>query len=255
MLVLSCARVTPWRSAQVEERWDASLKAICPRFCVTSYAGVLPWTLQLEKQPPLLSMDEEYHLNPINPQARQHTGNIVDFSLHHEPRTLEESYAWPQGCRFFDKLVMNAGQITTLLDEDTRFAPEHFAWDVRYCYISNDSVVKHRAALTDDHYNGIFSDHMLKSHMSVVYIRQKRLYLQNDSLSAVSVDRAMWTRILQYFEVLPSFLELLHSNNGGSLAFTTYSSPTGGSWTPIAFHVGYKIGDWGSKYFGELASF
>lgn len=139
---------------------------------------------------------------------------------------------------------MDASASLKLLEKDTSYLPRAWKWRLDYTYIVNGRAVHCSTKAEDDRRSGIFSGPISGSRLTVVHIRQKRHYLSRDTVSAISIDPATWFNVLQHFQVLPNFLELLHSNNGATLAWISYSEHGKGVREPIAFHVGYKMGDW-----------
>ena len=156
---------------------------------------------------------------------------------HHAP-------TWPQGCRYYDGLLMNSAAILKLLQDDTCYFHEESSWSLDYTYTTPSGPVHCNTQASDDHDNGIFAPSVLQSSLTVVQIRQKRIYLQQGTYCGISVSLDTWKQILQRFDVLPNFLEVLHSNNGGSLSWTSYAEDSKGAQQPVAFHAGYKMGDW-----------
>jgi hypothetical protein len=158
---------------------------------------------------------------------------------------------WPKMSRFYDPLTMDATQISSLLLHDTQFTDDTFPWFLEHASYSDGIAKIHQTSADNVHADGLFSKSVLESPLTIIHVAQERLYFKSDTISAVSVDAKTWTTMLQQFEIIPSFLELAHSNQGGSFSYISYgrtgSSPEGSDVhdTPQAFHVGYRIGSWG----------
>ena len=163
---------------------------------------------------------------------------------------------WPVMSRYYDPLTMDAVQLSRLLANDTQFTVPTFPWFLEYMMVENGVSQIHQTSADDNHKRGIFSSAVRESPITIVHVAQERLYFKGDTISAVSVDSITWVSILQHFDVLPNFLELVHSNQGGSFSYTTYgrneilSEDSSDSFreedvTPEAFHVGYRVGSWG----------
>ncbi|KAF1965228.1 hypothetical protein BU23DRAFT_575045 [Bimuria novae-zelandiae CBS 107.79] len=156
-------------------------------------------------------------------------------------------HEWPRACRYFDQRLMDTAFIGKLLTADTSYHDARVPWLLDYTYIAQDGcAVQSSAQFSNDHDAGIFGQCVLTSSLSVIHMQQKRLYLDRDTVSATPIDSDTWLEILHNFEVLPSFLELLHSNNGGTLSWTSFEADGQGGRKASAFHVGYKMGDWGN---------
>ncbi|KAF2167223.1 hypothetical protein M409DRAFT_22651 [Zasmidium cellare ATCC 36951] len=62
---------------------------------------------------------------------------------------------------------------------------------------------------------------------------------------AIALDSAIWLKVLEHFEVLPGFVELMHDISGGTLqALSQAETPGNGGVDATVFHVAYKIGGW-----------
>lgn len=169
-----------------------------------------------------------------------------------DPTESKPKTVWPATSRYFDPLIMDAESIAKLLEEDTLYANEEHPWCLDYACVTDSTLYHRQTQANDCHETGIFSAKVLNSRLTLVHIRQRRLYLKGDTTSAISVDTLMWLALLKRFEILPSFVELLHDNNGCTLAHISYEQTTGredrpgpmapNERTPDAFHVGYKMG-------------
>lgn len=160
---------------------------------------------------------------------------------------------WPTGCRYYDPLTMDAVQISTLLTEDTMYADSGGHWHLEYLFVSEDQVYRHQTAMGDSHDEGIFSQQVAEAPMVIIYVRQTRKYLSHDTASSLWVDKPTWMALLNRTEVLPSFVELLHSNNGETLQVSQPGfnlkegsdvSSASDMQEPEVFHVGYKLSTW-----------
>lgn len=157
---------------------------------------------------------------------------------------------WPNNSRFFDPLTMDAANIRALTIDDTEYAEAKWPhaqcpWYLACVYFAeSSSKCLKREYLAENQFDpASFSADVAESPVTVIYIRQKRRYYPQGTRSLKSVDRGTWLRVLQHFDVLPSFVELVHSNNGGTLCQTTHGNESNTSDKPSAFHVGYKKAD------------
>ncbi|KAE9365800.1 hypothetical protein N431DRAFT_516616 [Stipitochalara longipes BDJ] len=83
---------------------------------------------------------------------------------------------------------------------------------------------------------------------TVIYVRQKRLLFHQRTINAIALDSQTWLNLLERFNVMPSFLELVHENNGGNFCYVSYDEGRAGTIATAnkaSFHVAYKIGGWG----------
>ena len=161
---------------------------------------------------------------------------------------------------------MDGSRIDALLTHDTLYDHSRIPWHLEYVFIKDGQPVIRRIATESDALNSMSSSNVLESQTTVVHVRQKRIYMKNNSSSSLSVSEHTWRSVLERFEVLPSYLELLHSNNGGTLSHTSYlKKRTEGKASSVqtapqrkcvdAFHVGYKMGDWGNHEAAIYARF
>ena len=136
---------------------------------------------------------------------------------------------------------MNATHISEMVATDTIYADQLFPFYLAFTTVRNNQAKTCFVGADDPTGYDFSSNDNLSSSMTVVHVRQKPIYMTQSSTSAISLDQCTWRNLLVRYEVLPSFVELLHSNNGGVLAYTSY---TPGGDTADAFHVGYKLSDW-----------
>ena len=148
---------------------------------------------------------------------------------------------------------MDAENVHRFLAVDTTYANSSFPWYLVYTYIACERAETRRPRADDDHADGIFGSAMLESPLTVIHVRQKRVYMPRETVVAISLDEITWRTLLARYSILPSFLDLLHSNDGGTLAYTTFRSESSGQdqnaitqHQPIidAMHMGYKMGKW-----------
>lgn len=118
---------------------------------------------------------------------------------------------WPLASCYFDPLIMDATSIKDLLSGDTMYASTAEPWCMNYTYIQDGVPYSCTTQATDAHDKGVFSSSVLTSHLTLIHVRQNRVYSNQDISSSISVDALMWLALLQLFEVLPIFLELLHN--------------------------------------------
>ena len=143
---------------------------------------------------------------------------------------------------------MDASETSDWLERDTAYANHGHGWCLEYLSVTSSLVTRGFCRPHDEHSNGIFDTKVVEADLTVVYLRQKRQYLHEATYSAISTDESTWRTLLETFNVLPSFIEILHSNNGGSLKHITYApakdsgkSDSNIESIPLAFHVGYKL--------------
>ena len=192
-----------------------------------------------------------------NRKFRRYSPTLYKHGLDPTIRVYMEKRAtrnesWPLNSRFYDPLTMDATHISDLLFMDTQFTNEYFPWFLEYA-CSNDNFAIRQTHADDAHETGIFRKSVLDSRLTIVHVGQERLYSEGGTASRISLDAPTWTAMLEQFNVLPNFLELLHNNQGGSLAYISYDRPDMlpqpsphvdkvHSDKPQAFHVGYKVG-------------
>ncbi|KAK3072535.1 hypothetical protein LTR53_006634 [Teratosphaeriaceae sp. CCFEE 6253] len=154
---------------------------------------------------------------------------------------------------------MDASHICGVVATDTAYVGRHFPWYLVFTTISNDHAETRSTRAEDTPEMGLFCQRVLTSPMTVIHIHQERLYMVRRTVSALSVDEVTWRNLLGRFDVPPSFVELLHNNNGGAMAYTSYSPDdrldsvsSNASWPTgvhaSAFHIGYKWSDWCAAY-------
>ena len=145
---------------------------------------------------------------------------------------------WPFQCRYYNPLIMDAAHLSTLIVEETRYADDSCAWLLEYISITEGQPHRRKLCVKDASELDTLSSMMHKSPLVVLHVEHKRWYFgkQRGTTTSISVDASTWITLLGTGEVLPSFLELLHSNNGGSLSITSYDERK-----PAAFHVAYKF--------------
>lgn len=165
---------------------------------------------------------------------------------------------WPLSSRYYDPLTMDAAQILALISDDTDFVQSGFPWHIDYIYLDEQGQPQRcRADAGDVHDDGIFSSSVLDSPLAVVHIRQSRLYMGSKTVSCLALDGPTWLALLRRFDVIPGYLELLHSNNGGTMLHISEAACRSStdlsaeselaSDRPQAFHIGYKTGIWSSN--------
>lgn len=162
-----------------------------------------------------------------------------------------EPQEWPSNCRSCDGLTIDPDRIQEILAQDTLYAQTDMQWYLEYIYFSSDGRLQRQSTrAADSHQDGIFHSSLLQSRLTIVHLQQRRLYLRKATTSSISVDRPTWLSLLERFRVIPSFLELLHNNNGGTLSFISHDDsrpssqvsnavPSEGRCYPTALHLGY----------------
>ncbi|KAK3074887.1 hypothetical protein LTR53_002277 [Teratosphaeriaceae sp. CCFEE 6253] len=145
---------------------------------------------------------------------------------------------------------MDASHVIEVVATDTEYVGRHFPWYLVYTTILNGHTETCFTLAEDAPGQGLFTKGVLMSPMTVIHINQERLYMVRKTVSALSVDESTWRNLLRRFDVPPNFVELLHNNTGGALAYTSYTPEDclncPGTDTDIlasAFHVGYKWSD------------
>ena len=154
---------------------------------------------------------------------------------------------WPLSSRFYDPLTMNPELISNFVVEDTLYSDGNLRWFLEFTFLASGEMNVRRTDANESLESGVFDRSVLESPLTIIHVAQERLYFENYTKSTMSTDAPTWNTLLQKFEILPSFLELLHSNNGGSLVHVSYdrSQQTNESVeSPVqAFHMGYKMGN------------
>ncbi|CAF9910199.1 MAG: hypothetical protein HETSPECPRED_009649 [Heterodermia speciosa] len=160
---------------------------------------------------------------------------------------------------------MDPQRIQHLLSRETTYvADTRFSWELQYMIIDDGLPVLRSTIASDSLDNSVFCPKTQRSPLILLYIRQKRVYYRHGTANWLSIDSKTWLDILTKFDVLPSFLELLHSNNGGTMAYKSYNSyhrldtpaqSDGISADKLtkAFHVAYKMGNWGNQEYAIYA--
>lgn len=173
--------------------------------------------------------------------------DTIELKLNDDQKQGSTSCSWPLSSRYYNPLLMDANHLTRLMKEDTSYAKSYghcyLPWYMAYTYLRGTEGKKYNVLENEDHARGVFGPFVLDSKFTIVHVRQKRQYLTGRTTCALSIDESMWAAVLDRFEILPTFLELLHSNNGGTLVQTSYADFDAGV-EPAAFHIGYKMGDW-----------
>ena len=78
----------------------------------------------------------------------------------------------------------------------------------------------------------------------ILLIEQARLYYNNSTtLNKLRLDLVSWSQLLARHDIHPSFLDILHSNNGGFHSHISFSESDESVEEPDAMHVMIKIGN------------
>lgn len=164
--------------------------------------------------------------------------------------------SWPQSCPYFDARSMDADHVSSLLKHDSRYADTRDSW-LEYLYMDAGAPRLCSWFNKDSQSEDLLSPKLSHSRVVVVHIKQVRQFTENLTVSRMSLSSHLWLTILSHFEVLPSFLPLLHSNTGGYLSHVSYAEDSHGkspmskatvsaanSKRPSAIHTAYKLGYW-----------
>ena len=147
---------------------------------------------------------------------------------------------------------MDSDHIEHIMNTDTSYANDEHPVNMVYTSLQDGRAKTFRPSDIRSHHDGIFQQAVLGSPMTVIYICQTRLYLKWNTFNAIALTKTTWRSLLARFDILPSFIELLHNNNGGSLIHATPWSST--DQTSVSeynsvetFHLGYKMGNWANE--------
>ena len=179
--------------------------------------------------------------------------STVEVSTHALPQGR-----WPESCKYYDRNTTNGNYLGTLLLEDSLYFPPASASPTRLEYID---ILDGKATLYEDPADAFPFEERLRvsptarRSTKVFFVAQKRLYYRDHSVNSYALHSQTWEELLDRLSVLPSFLELLHSNNGGFASSVSYCADNARNGCQkgcteesiSAFHLGIKIGDWGNS--------
>lgn len=157
---------------------------------------------------------------------------------------------WPLTSCCYDPLTMDAVHISKLLNQDTIYAENSSSWFLEYVYLDGDQAHQQRTTIHDSHNDGVFSESVRQSPLTVIHVSQKRRQNEVIPTTVVSVTRPIWHAILEKYDVLPSFVELSYSKNGSTFGFRLQNtrqdtlSIEKTSQSGDVFHMAYKLGTW-----------
>ena len=168
---------------------------------------------------------------------------------------------WPWTCQYYDPLTQDAEYIGCLLSFCTHSLDSEMQ-PIRYTYIQNGKVYSCEAGVDHTRPGGLLSQEVRESPMVVIHYPANRedgpttLWGTYSDGSIHVQNKELYKAVLNRFDILPKFLELLHSQQGGRLHHISYGlqpeSPLAGCTAPgitsserrpIAFHSAYDIGD------------
>ena len=201
-----------------------------------------------------LAMSENSR-RPLAPAAARECNTSSHGSQGNET-TAKANISWPESCRYFNRRTMDAEAIHILLDRDTAYDCSNELATLARVDLSKGRAVVHRSA--PNAASGIPSSQSSDCQSSdgsipeatVLFVRQKKRSLVACTINIIGTSRASWISILTSAEVLPSFLEILHTNHSGCARHIAYE-PT--SEQPEAFHLSMKVGDFAHNRFGVYA--
>lgn len=156
--------------------------------------------------------------------------------------------AWPEGCRYYDPGTINPERVQHLLTKETEYTNHILPWNISRLDMKDGHCRTQDTAYEAKGAQRLISEPVPNGTTTVLYVRQKRMLYHSRTTSAIGLDAPSWLGLLERFEVIPSFLEVLHDNNGASSCYVTgdtVNPPKSGAITANAFHVAYKIGGWG----------
>ena len=172
---------------------------------------------------------------------------------------------WPETCRYYEPQTTNPEDIRDLMWHDSEYFEPQSNLENR---LHSIDIADGRATLESAPLSTVSLDTRLQvrpdgiASTKIFFIPQKRQYRHHHSTNKIHLHSQVWEEVLDRLSVLPSFLELLHSNNGGMSCHISYcgkngtGSDCGSSCTEdsiSAFHIGIKIGDWGNYEYAVYA--
>ena len=160
--------------------------------------------------------------------------------------TIQERYRfhpkWPNSCQFFDPYTMDARHIRSLLRSDTKHMEQNSSGlGVASALFFADGVVDvHGIERSEPISKFLRSERVQSPQLTAVFIPQKRKYFREGSISQIWISDQSWWNILSEMEILPSFLEVMHTNNSACSRHISYIKDG----SIDALHISLKIGPW-----------
>lgn len=156
--------------------------------------------------------------------------------------------AWPERCRFFDPGTSRPDRIRHLLTQDADYADYadyRLPSRLSRLVIHHGECLAHETLDSTSEIRTALGKAVPSGSTTVIYVRQTRIYVPRGTASAIALDSVIWLKVLEHFEVLTGFVELMHDISGGTLhALSQAETPENGGVDATAFHVAYKIGGW-----------
>ena len=154
---------------------------------------------------------------------------------------LKSQMPWPQGCKYYHPASMHAAALEQLIAKDSDWIDTPKQYSLR-CVRKAGSGFKllqpyTRQESIEDLLRG--TDGPGPPSFFAVFVRQARIYLPNKTYSKFYLDEQMWRNILLHGDVLPSFLEILHTNNSANVSHIWHFS---GNERPESLHLVLKVG-------------
>lgn len=163
----------------------------------------------------------------------------------------------PWQSKYFDRKTMDATVIRALVEYNTRFAGvcDHGDVSALSLFNGNLSTSKLEVNVMDTALRQIDDDPSDSPQANIIFVRGKREYLRGSNLLALRVHDHFWEKILSSGHVLPSFLEVLHTNDSATMAHLSYirdrlPEHVSEKLAVEAFHIGLKVGAWRDCEFG-----
>ena len=164
---------------------------------------------------------------------------------------------WPTHCKYFVPQLMDAGGAIHLLFHDGQYSPPSDSprQPLKFVDLPNTGPLIKHISPDDAHFEQFLRlEGVPSGGTRLLFVPQKRLYFGHGTKCDIRTDIDTWLAILQYGEVPPNAVELLHENNGGCWEHTSFCADNPKhpctafpeTPTPCAYHVCIKLCEWGN---------
>lgn len=119
---------------------------------------------------------------------------------------------WPSTCRFYEPSTVDAVRIAALLSEDTAYAESNGLWALQFLFVVDQQVHKYTTGEARPH----FVDQMIQRSsgptMTIIYVRQTRVFFSHRTTSSLSMDESTWKALLKNWDILPTTTDMFPFN-------------------------------------------
>ena len=153
---------------------------------------------------------------------------------------------------------MNGPNIRRLLEKDTEYSSDQSLFSIS---LSDGQVSIYKPTMEPQAMLRLVDGHDPdnRHQVNIVVVRHRQVYPENavslthsrerksnETYSQIVTSRECWLQVLSLAEMLPSWLEMLHTNASACLRHISYSknAEKGTVTKPAAIHYGLKVGAW-----------